>query len=71
MKILLDIRFGLLFQLSDVDGGGTGFPALGKATFPQKGSAAFWYNLKRNGDKDERALHGACPTIFGIKWGKH
>ena len=42
------------FQLSDVEGGGTGFPILGKATFPKRGSFAFWYNLKKNGEMDNR-----------------
>ena len=59
-----------MFQLSGVDGGATGFPILGKAILPRRGSVALWYNLKRNGNKDLRSLHGACPTIFGIKWGK-
>ena len=31
---------------------------------------AFWYNLKPNGRKAEQSLHGACPTLYGVKWGK-
>jgi hypothetical protein len=58
-----------LFKLSDVEEGATGFPILGKAIFPKKGSFAFWFNLKKNGEEDPRLLHGACPTLFGIKWG--
>lgn len=57
-----------MFYLSDVDGGGTAFGNMGKVTFPKKGSLAFWYNLHRNGSKDFYSIHGACPTLFGIKW---
>ena len=45
-------------------------PLKGLATFPTKGSMAFWYNLKPNGRKAEQSLHGACPTLYGVKWGK-
>ena len=57
-------------QLSDLDGGATVFPNQGFATFPKKGSLAFWYNLETNGEKSLASLHGACPSLYGIKWGK-
>ena len=56
-------------QLSDLDGGATVFPNQGFATFPKKGSLAFWYNLETNGEKSLASLHGACPSLYGIKWG--
>jgi len=58
----------VLFYLSDVDGGATAFHKLGLAVRPRVGSAVFWYNLHSNGSRDERTIHGACPTVRGIKW---
>ena len=52
------------------EGGGTVFPNQGIAVFPKKGSMLFWYNLKQSGRKAVESLHGACPTLYGIKWGK-
>ena len=57
-----------MFYLSDLDGGATAFPIQGLATFPSKGSMAFWYNLETSGRRSESSLHGACPTLYGIKW---
>lgn len=49
-------------------GGGTVFPRLGVRLTPTKGSAAFWYNLYRNGEGIEETVHGACPVLMGEKW---
>ena len=33
------------------------------------GSAVFWYNLFDSSDPDRLTLHGACPVVYGTKWG--
>jgi prolyl 4-hydroxylase len=64
----------ILIELSKVSnvelGGATVFPALGVTLWPKKGSAAFWYNLHKNGEGDELTRHAACPVLKGTKWGK-
>lgn len=56
--------------MSDVEqGGGTVFTAINIALWPKKGSAAFWYNLKPNGEGDFKTRHAACPVLTGSKWG--
>ncbi|XP_057378430.1 prolyl 4-hydroxylase subunit alpha-1-like [Daphnia carinata] len=58
-----------LFYMSDVEAGGaTVFPKLNLALWPQKGSAAFWYNLHANGEGNELTRHAACPVLTGSKW---
>jgi len=58
-----------LFYVSDVDlGGATVFPSLDLTLWPSKGSAAFWYNLHRNGEGDVLTRHAACPVLAGTKW---
>ena len=59
----------VLFYMSDVpQGGATVFPHLRVALHPRKGSAAFWFNLHRNGEGDYRTRHAACPVLTGSKW---
>lgn len=59
----------MLFYMSDVEAGGaTVFPRLDLTLWPKKGAAAFWYNLKRNGDGDYRTRHAGCPVLSGVKW---
>jgi prolyl 4-hydroxylase len=56
--------------MSEVEAGGaTVFPKLNLALWPQKGSAAFWYNLHPNGEGNELTRHAACPVLTGSKCG--
>ncbi|XP_021354092.1 prolyl 4-hydroxylase subunit alpha-3-like [Mizuhopecten yessoensis] len=58
-----------MFYISSVKAGGaTVFPKLRARVPVVKGSAAFWYNVLPNGDKDERMLHAGCPVLLGSKW---
>ncbi|KAG9510427.1 Prolyl 4-hydroxylase subunit alpha-1 [Fragariocoptes setiger] len=59
----------VMFYLSDViRGGSTVFPRLNVHLKPELGSAAFWYNLYKNGEGIIDTVHGACPVLMGEKW---
>ncbi|KAF7990836.1 hypothetical protein HCN44_000641 [Aphidius gifuensis] len=59
----------VLYYMTDVEqGGGTVFTAINISLWPKKGSAAFWHNLKPNGEGDYRTRHAACPVLTGSKW---
>ncbi|CAB4063796.1 P4HA [Lepeophtheirus salmonis] len=58
----------LMLYLSNVDGGGTAFTDIGKVAYPRKGSSVFWFNLFSDGEIDINLTHGACPTMYGVKW---
>jgi prolyl 4-hydroxylase len=51
-------------------GGGTGFqfPNHEMLVEPTRGSAAFWMNVKLNGDLEKDSTHGGCPVLMGNKW---
>ncbi|KAK3612446.1 hypothetical protein CHS0354_032055 [Potamilus streckersoni] len=58
-----------LYYLEDVKkGGATVFVNLNVTVPVVKGAAAFWYNLKRNGELDENTWHAGCPVLLGSKW---
>ncbi|XP_069668616.1 prolyl 4-hydroxylase subunit alpha-1-like isoform X2 [Periplaneta americana] len=58
-----------LFYMSDVSqGGATVFPQINVALRPEKGAAAFWYNLHPSGEGDMDTRHAACPVLTGSKW---
>ena len=52
-------------------GGATVFTSAGLTLWPKKGTAAFWYNLYKNGEGDEMTRHAACPVLAGTKWGNN
>jgi len=58
-------------QLSDVEGGNTVFPKAGVFVSPTKGAAALWFNLRHDFEVDDYAMHGGCPVLYGVKWGKY
>ncbi|GAB1603014.1 prolyl 4-hydroxylase subunit alpha-1 [Argonauta hians] len=58
-----------MFHMSNVTlGGATVFPKINVQVPVIKGSALFWYNLKRNQQPDPRTLHASCPVALGSKW---
>jgi prolyl 4-hydroxylase len=57
-------------QLNDVPvGGATVFPKLKVTLWPERGAAAVWFNLHRDGVGDVRTQHAGCPVLVGTKWG--
>jgi prolyl 4-hydroxylase len=36
---------------------------------PIKGTIAFFYDMKPNGEYDDTSLHGGCKPVVGTKWG--
>nr|XP_022294072.1 prolyl 4-hydroxylase subunit alpha-1-like isoform X2 [Crassostrea virginica] len=58
-----------MFYLSSVEAGGaTIFPEAKVRVQPVKGSALFWYNIKKNSEKDTRSLNADCPVLIGSKF---
>ena len=36
-----------------------------------QGAAAFWWNLHKNGEGDDKTRHAGCPVLSGSKWGEY
>ncbi|HIF13804.1 MAG TPA: hypothetical protein EYQ86_00035 [Bacteroidetes bacterium] len=51
-------------------GGATVWPMLGVPIFPEKGSAAMWFNTSSDSQPDYDTKHAACPVLLGQKWSK-
>ncbi|XP_013383328.1 prolyl 4-hydroxylase subunit alpha-1 [Lingula anatina] len=58
----------LTYLTSAQSGGHTVFPVIKVRVPTVKNAAAFWYNLKRNGEVDHRTEHAGCPVLLGQKW---
>ncbi|KAK2549197.1 Prolyl 4-hydroxylase subunit alpha-1, partial [Acropora cervicornis] len=59
----------VLIYMTDVEAGGsTVFLDAETIIKPQKGTAAFWFNLLKSGEPDQSTRHAACPVIVGTKW---
>ena len=66
-----DVIATIMAWLSDTKAGGaTAFVSPGheRTILPEKGSAAFWYNLYSDGMVDKSTKHGGCPILKGSKW---
>ena len=35
-----------------------------------QGSASYWWNLKKSGERDYATRHAGCPVLIGSKWGE-
>ena len=59
----------VMLYLSNLVGGFTAFPEMGVAARPSEGSAVFWYNMDKFGNRDPRSCHAKyfcvlMPNIF-------
>ena len=43
-------------------------PGFDGTILPEKGAAAFWYDLTAEGNRDKTTQHGGCPVLKGSKW---
>lgn len=66
-----DIVGTFMAWLGDTEEGGrTAFinPGTENLLIPDRGSAAFWYDLKSDGYRDTLTHHAGCPVLKGSKW---
>ena len=71
LSVTGDMIGTLMAWLDDTEaGGGTAYlsPGFEGVILPEKGAAAFWYDLYSNGLRDNHSLHGGCPVLKGFKW---
>ena len=58
----------MVYLTSPLSGGRTVFPQLDISVAPSARSLLFWHNLTPSSKPDTRALHMACPVVYGNKW---
>ena len=66
-----DIFGTFMAWLSNIEEGGATVylhPDIEGTLMPQRGSAAFWYNLNSDGYRNPYTAHGGCPVLKGSKW---
>ena len=71
LKLTGDMLGTFMAWLEDTPaGGGTAYicPGVEGVVMPEKGAAAFWYDLFANGNRDGASEHGGCPVLKGSKW---
>ena len=71
LKLTGDMMGTFMAWLTDTTaGGGTAYiyPGVEGVIMPEKGAAAFWYDLFANGFRDGASEHGGCPVLKGSKW---
>ena len=71
LKLTGDMIGTFMAWLSNCEaGGGTAYayPGTEGVILPQKGAAAFWYDLTAKGHRDLLTRHGGCPVLKGSKW---
>jgi len=57
----------MVYLNEDMEGGGTGFAAIGKTFQPRKGRALIWNNLYPDGTPNYDTLHSGMPVVRGHK----
>ena len=71
LKVTGDMIGTFMAWLSDCEaGGGTAYAYPGRegVILPERGAAAFWYDLNAKGHRDLVTRHGGCPVLKGSKW---
>ena len=57
-NLIVDTRKKNLFPISGSEG----------TIMPEKGAAAFWYDLNSQNHREITTQHGGCPVLKGSKW---
>ena len=61
--------FVYLNSLGSSDGGETEFPKVNTKVKPSRGTAVFWWDVKKSGKVDRNTLHRGNPVKRGVKYG--